>query len=158
MAHSGFSANRATIQDRQTGIAMLRVAGQSDPKRMHGAAPKLILADEPSSVAANTLIDRMLAALQTSTGEDSRLENDLAGNTGGHVRITLSRLAFNEVGYSPGTRCQSERLIPCFNRRTWLKANPGLDRLPDLEKVIRQEAAKAKANPAAMASFKVIAA
>ena len=38
------SANRATITDRETG-AMVRVLG-SDPRRLHGAAPKLLLYDE----------------------------------------------------------------------------------------------------------------
>ena len=38
------SANRATITDKQTG-SMIRVIG-SDPRRAHGLAPSLILADE----------------------------------------------------------------------------------------------------------------
>ena len=38
------SANRATITDRETG-AMVRVLG-SDPRRLHGAAPRLLLLDE----------------------------------------------------------------------------------------------------------------
>ena len=38
------SANRATIQDRKTG-ALVRVLG-SNPRRLHGAAPKLLLLDE----------------------------------------------------------------------------------------------------------------
>ena len=60
------SANRATITDKQTG-AMVRVLG-SDPRRLHGAAPKLILADEVAQWPEN-LIDRMLAALETSRGK-----------------------------------------------------------------------------------------
>ena len=38
------SANRAVVQDRETG-AMVRVLG-SDPRRLHGAAPRLLLLDE----------------------------------------------------------------------------------------------------------------
>ncbi|MDE3256737.1 MAG: hypothetical protein OYM47_02760 [Gemmatimonadota bacterium] len=39
------SANGATITDRETG-AMVRVLG-SDPKRLHGAAPRLLLDQVP---------------------------------------------------------------------------------------------------------------
>ena len=40
-----------------------------------------------------------------------------------------------------------------FARSTWKRANPGLDSLPDLEAVIRREAAKARLDPVALASF-----
>ena len=43
------SANRATITDRESG-AMVRVLG-SDPRRLHGAAPKLLLLDEVRAMA-----------------------------------------------------------------------------------------------------------
>ena len=38
------SANRATLTDTRTG-AMLKVQG-SDPRRLHGAAPRLLIGDE----------------------------------------------------------------------------------------------------------------
>ena len=60
------SANRASIQDKETG-ALVRVLG-SDPRRLHGAAPRILLLDElaqwpPGQVAP------MLAALTTSRGK-----------------------------------------------------------------------------------------
>ena len=60
------SANRASIQDKETG-ALVRVLG-SDPRRLHGAAPRILLLDElaqwpPGQVAP------MLAALVTSRGK-----------------------------------------------------------------------------------------
>ena len=57
------SQNMATIQNRDTG-ALLRCCG-SDPRRLHGAAPILILGDELAQWPPNQ-IDRMLAALDTS--------------------------------------------------------------------------------------------
>ena len=45
------SANRATIQDRVTGARVV-VLG-SDPRRMHGIAPKLLLLDEIAHVACD---------------------------------------------------------------------------------------------------------
>ena len=60
------SQNMATIQNRDIG-ALLRCAG-SDPRRLHGAAPILILGDELAQWPPNQ-IDRMLAALDTSRGK-----------------------------------------------------------------------------------------
>ena len=45
---------------------------------------------------------------------------------------------------------------PPFQRRTWKRANPGLDHLPDLEAVIRQEAEDAKRDESAMQSFRAL--
>lgn len=60
------SANRATITDRATG-AMVRVLG-SDPKRLHGAAPRLLLYDEVAQWPPER-VGPMLAALKTSRGK-----------------------------------------------------------------------------------------
>ena len=60
------SANRATITDRETG-AMVRVLG-SDPRRLHGAAPKLLLYDEVAQWPPER-VEPMLAALKTSRGK-----------------------------------------------------------------------------------------
>ena len=60
------SANRATITDRETG-AMVRVLG-SDPRRLHGAAPKLQLYDEIAQWPPER-VGPMLAALKTSRGK-----------------------------------------------------------------------------------------
>ena len=66
------SGQLAKIADKKTG-AMVRCIG-SDPRRAHGLAPTLILADEPAQWPPSTG-ERMLAALQTSMGKqkDSRL-------------------------------------------------------------------------------------
>ena len=46
---------------------------------------------------------------------------------------------------------------PPYQRRTWRKANPGLDWLPDLEKIIRREADKARKDPTAgVRAFKAL--
>ena len=43
-----------------------------------------------------------------------------------------------------------------FQRRTWKRANPGLDHLHDLEKVIRSEANDARRDPSALQTFKAL--
>ena len=58
----------AKIEDRETG-ASVRALG-SDPKRAHGLAPSLILADEPAQWPGHTG-ERMLAALRTSLGKQA---------------------------------------------------------------------------------------
>ena len=60
------SDNAAMIVDKETG-AMVRVLG-CDPRRMHGAAPKLLLLDELAQWPS-TKISKSLAALKTSRGK-----------------------------------------------------------------------------------------
>ena len=60
------TAQQARIEDRQTG-ARVRCIG-SDPRRAHGLAPVLILADEPSQWLGTTG-ERMVAALETAAGK-----------------------------------------------------------------------------------------
>ena len=60
------SGQLARIQDRSTG-AMIRCLG-SDPRRAHGLAPSLILADEPAQWPESTG-ERMVAALMTALGK-----------------------------------------------------------------------------------------
>ena len=145
------SANRATLIDTRTG-AMLKVQG-SDPRRLHGAAPRLLIGDELAQWPP-AQIDAMLAALETSRGkiEDSRAL--WIGTRPAGAEHPFERYLQGGVGYAqihaagPGD--------PPFQRRTWKKANPGLDHLPDLEAAIRREAAAAKRDPARLAAFKAL--
>ena len=115
------SSNRACIQDRKTGAAV-RVLG-SDPKRLHGGAPKLLILDELAQWPGH-FIDEMLAALSTSLGKlegscalwigtraaspEHRFERALAGG------LDFAQVHSASKGDNP------------FHRRTWKKANPGL--------------------------------
>ena len=63
------TAQQAAITDRHTG-ARLRCLG-SDPKRAHGLAPVLVIADEPAQWPGNTA-DAMVAALRTAAGKQPR--------------------------------------------------------------------------------------
>ena len=145
------SANRATLTDTRTG-AMLKVQG-SDPRRLHGAAPRLLIGDELAQWPP-AQIEAMLVALETSRGkiEDSRAL--WIGTRPAGAEHPFERYLLGGVGYSqihaagPGD--------PPFQRRTWKKANPGLDHLPDLEAAIRREAAAAKRDPARLAAFKAL--
>ena len=146
------SANRATITDRQTG-AMVRVLG-SDPRRLHGAAPKLLILDEIAQWPPER-VGPMLAALRTSRGKipDSRA---LWLGTRPAAEEHPFQRALNGHGVGFSLCYAAPKDAPPFQRRTWKRANPGLDHLPDLEAVIRGEAADAKRDPAALQSFRAL--
>ena len=146
------SANRATITDRETG-AMLRVVG-SDPRRLHGAAPKLLLYDECAQWPPEKL-SQMLAALKTSRGKIPNSRAIWLGTRPESPDHPFQKaLDGHGVGFSLCYAAGPDD--PPFQRRTWKKANPGLDHLPDLEAVIRQEADDARRDPEALASFKAL--
>ena len=146
------SANRATITDRHTG-AMIRVLG-SDPRRLHGAAPKLLLYDEISQWPPER-VGPMLAALKTSRGKIPGSKALWLGTRPSLPDHPFQRaLDGHGVGFSLCYAAGKDD--PPFQRRTWKRANPGLDHLPDLEAVIRQEAEDAKYDASAMQSFRAL--
>lgn len=142
------STNRANIVDKRTG-AGLYVLG-SDPKRLHGHAPVLVLADEPAQWPVGTR-DAMLAALETSLGkipESRMVQLGTRPATSGHP-FALALKGSKFVWAAP------DRLNP-FRRAAWLRANPSLPYMPDLEARIRLEAKAAKTDPAKLASFRAL--
>ena len=146
------SANRATITD-QVSRAMVRVVG-SDPRRLHGAAPRLLIYDEVAQWPPEKL-QRMLAALTTSRG---KIPDSRALWIG--TRPDSPDHPFQKVldGHGVGFRLsfQARANDPPFQRRTWKRANPGLDHFPDLEAAIRQEAETARADPEQLAQFRAL--
>ena len=146
------SANRATITDRETG-AMLRVLG-SDPRRLHGAAPKLLLYDEVAQWPHERL-PSMLSALKTSRGKIAGSRAIWLG-----TRPDAPDHPFQRAldGYGTGfSLCYAARPDdPPFRRSTWKRANPGLDHLPDLEQTIRSEADDARRDPDALQTFRAL--
>ena len=146
------SANRATIMDRETG-AMVRVLG-SDPRRLHGAAPKLLLYDEVAQWPAER-VDPMLAALKTSRGKIPGSKALWLGTRPAMPDHPFQRaLEGHGVGFSLCYAAPKD--TSPFRRSTWKRANPGLDHLPDLEAVIRAEAEDAKRDESAMQMFRAL--
>lgn len=137
------------IQHRPTG-ARLRAIG-SDPRRMHGLRPVLVLADEPAQWE-RTKADAALAALRTGLGKfpGSRLiALGTRPDDPGHW--------FAKMLNDPDAMVYAARPDdPPFHRRTWKRANPSLDAFPWLEERIRREAKEARRDPAALASFEAL--
>ena len=141
------TVNTSRITSRRTGT-MLSVKG-SDPKRLHGAAPSLILADEISQWPAPR-IGEMLAALRTAGGKIPDARMLMIGTRPSDEGHPFA-VALRDADY-----CQTHAAAPedaPFQRRTWKKANPGLDHMPDLEMAIRREARAAKRDASLMAQF-----
>lgn len=141
--------NRAIITDRRTG-ASLRCIG-SDPRRMHGLAPRLVVGDEVAQWEPNKL-DKALAALQTSMGKIPDSRALWIGTRPDSSDHPFSKFLYGGCEYSQVHAARKND--PPFQKRTWLKANPALPFLPDLEKTIRREVVKARQDPAMLAAFR----
>ena len=144
------TVNSASITDTTTG-AMLRCIG-SDPALAHGLAPALVLADELAKWPAGN-IEAMIAALETSRGkiEGSRmlwLGTRAASRSHPFERMLLPGGADYRQVHA------ADPADNPFSIRSWRKANPGLDHLPDLLAAIRKESARAAKDGEKLASFR----
>ena len=141
----------AKIEDRETG-ASVRALG-SDPKRAHGLAPSLILADEPAQWPNHTG-DRMLSAIRTSLGKQPGARLIALGTRPANPEHWFSKMLAGTADYAQCHAAVPDD--PPFQRRTWKRANPSLDHLPDLEAVIRTEAGHAKTDPSVLTEFRAL--
>ena len=144
------SVQHAVIEDKETGARIRAVA--SDPRRIHGIAPVLILADELSQWPPSTG-ERMLAALRTAAGKIPGCRLLAIGTRPASGEHYFARM-LTSADYSQLHAAGPDE--PPFRKSTWAKANPSLPAMPDLEVAIRREAGLAKKDPAALASYKAL--
>ena len=138
----------ASIENRETG-ARVRVIG-SDPKRAHGLAPVLVLADEPSQWPSSTG-ERMVAALRTAAGKQPIFRFVALGTRPASDDHWFAKML---AGGSDYAQCHAaEPDDPKFRIGTWRKANPSLAHMPDLEAAIRAEVKHARQDPAMLPEF-----
>ena len=147
----GDSANTAFIEDRQTGCRV-RCIG-SDPRRAHGLAPVLTIADEPAQWE-HTKAEAMVAALKTASGKIPGSRFVALGTRSADPGHWFSRMLAGGAGYAQCHAAGPDD--PPFQRRTRKKANPSLDHVPDLEAAIRDEAKLARIDPAMLAAFRAL--
>ena len=145
------SANRATIEDRKTG-ARVRVLG-SDPRRAHGLAPILVVADEPSQWPENTS-ERMISALRTSLGKIDGGRLIALGTRPADATHWFQKMLAGGADYSQVHAARDTD--PVFHSRTWDRANPSLSYMPVLRRVIKGEAEKARKDPAVLPAFRAL--
>ena len=145
------SSGIASITDRTTG-AVVRCIG-SDPRRAHGIAPALILADEPAQWE-HSKAGAMVAALKTSMG---KIEGSRMISLGTRPDDTDHWFAKELAGGAAYAQShETAKGDKPFHKATWRKANPSLPRMPALEKAIRREAKEAKRDPALLAAFRAL--
>ena len=142
------TAQQARIENRFTG-ARVRCIG-SDPRRAHGLAPVLVLADEPAQWPPTTG-ERMVAALRTAAGKQPHSRFVALGTMPADDSHWFSKMFSDEAVYSQ--KHAARESDPRFQKRIWAKANPSLAIMPDLEAAIFAESRQAKADPALLASF-----
>ena len=145
------TSNHAKIQDLESG-ALVKCIG-SDPRRAHGMAPVLILADEPAQWEPNTS-ERMVAALKTAAGKQPFCRFVALGTRSADDGHWFSKMLSGGADYHQVHAAPDD--APKFQRRTWVQANPSLNAFPDLERAIRADARKAKREPSEMAAFSAL--
>ena len=138
----------ASIENRETG-AKVRVLG-SDPRRAHGLAPVLVLADEPAQWPDSTG-ERMRAALVTAAGKQPHSRFVALGTRPADEGHWFARMLAGGCDYAQNHAAEPDD--PPFRKRTWAKANPSLPAMPDLERAIRTEAAAAKKDSGLASAF-----
>ena len=145
------TAQQARIEDRKTG-ARVRCIG-SDPRRAHGLAPVLVLADEPAQWPETTG-ERMVAALRTAAGKQPHSRFVALGTRPADSEHWFAKMLAGGADYA---QCHAAAPgDPPFQKRTWAKANPSLAHMPDLLAAIRNEANQARADPSLLASFEAL--
>ena len=145
------SQNVATVEHKAT-RARVRCIG-SDPKRAHGLAPVLVLADEPAQWEG-TKRDAMLAALRTAMGKLDGSRLIALGTRPADDEHWFAKMLAGGADYAQSHHARDTD--PPFRVRTWRKANPSLSIMPALEKRIRKEAADAKRDPSMLAAFQAL--
>lgn len=145
------TAQQARIENRQTG-ARVRCIG-SDPRRAHGLAPVLVLADEPVQ-RPETTGERMLAALRTAAGKQPHSRFVALGTRPTDTEHWFAKMLAGGADYAQTHAARDDD--PPFQKRTWTKANPSLRHSLDLESAIRKEAGHARRDPASLAAFRAL--
>ena len=145
------TAQQARIEDRQTG-ARVRCVG-SDPRRAHGLAPVLTLADEPAQWPETTG-ERMVSALVTAAGKQPHSRFIALGTRPADSEHWFAKMLNGGADYAQTHAARSDD--PKFQRRTWAKANPSLAHMPDLQAAVRTEAGHARRDPALLAAFNAL--
>lgn len=146
------SQNVASLQHKRS-RARVRCIG-SDPKRAHGLAPVLVLADEPAQWPANTA-EKMFAALKTSLGKIPHSKLIALGTLSDNpMHFFNRRFEGQQAGYHQ--KHAAARDCDVSDRASWTIANPSLPYMPSLQALLESEYEESLQDPALMAAFKAL--
>ncbi|WP_425152905.1 terminase large subunit domain-containing protein [Candidatus Palauibacter sp.] len=145
-------SHECRIEDRRTGTN-LRALG-SDPRRAHGLAPKLVIADEPAQWPVNHG-QRMHAALVTALGKHEAAKFIAIGTRPEDERHWFARM----LGGGPGVYAQVHAApedADDFLLRSIRRANPSLDHMPALRAALVRERDKAREGGSDLAMWRAL--
>ena len=144
------SQNNAVIENRFSGLR-LRCMG-SDSKRLHGLQFQLAILDEGAQWILGG--QKIYNAISTSLGKLHNARILAIGTKPTNPDHWFSKLLDDETtGYSQIHEIEKE-CKTIFQKRTWKKANPSLEHLPDLARAIKRESLVAKKDFNAQLSFR----
>ena len=144
------SANNALIEHRPSG-ARVKCIG-SDPNKMAGLRPYLMLLDETSSWLPPERGERAFALCRTSIGKQpgSKLIGFSTRAKDEHHFFSRELKKGNALVYAAGKDDDP------LDEATWRKANPSWSQLPTLRAKIRAEAKDAERDPATLQTFRAL--
>ena len=146
------SSQRAAITHRTTGARVRCLA--SDPRRVHGLAPVLAIADEPSQWPENTA-GRMVSVLETSTGKIPGARIWMIGTRPLDPEHFFERALAGGPGQF-AMRFEADPEADPSDPEQWSRANPSLDAMPDLRAIYAAQAEAARADPRRMPAFRAL--
>ena len=142
------TAQTASIEHRDTGARVSCIG--SDPRRAHGRAPVLVLADEPAQWES-TKSDAMVAALRTALGKLPGARFAALGTRPSETAHWFAAF-LDECGL---VYAAPDGASP-FTLATIRRANPSAAFMPTLLQAIRQDAARARIDPSALARYEAL--
>ena len=145
------STNQASIEYRPTGVR-LRCIG-SDPRRAHGLAPVLVLADEPAQWEPGQS-DRMLSALLTAQGKIAGSRLVALGTLPDSPDHWFSKMADGGADFALSFQASPED--DPHDPKTWHKANPSMRSWPTLRAAIAKDSERAKRDLSLLPTFRAL--
>ena len=142
------SEQNAVIEDRETG-AVLR-AREAAPNTLHGAAPALVLVDEPAQLKP-TQRDALYSALRSRLGKIPGARLLAIGTRPDDAAHWFARLLIRN-----GVTFAADPEADWADPATWAQANPSLAHFPSLRAVYEREAAEAKGDPSLLPEFRAL--
>ena len=147
------NAQMSLIEHKRTG-QIVRCLG-SEPKRLHGLAPHLIIVDEPAQFPTNQA-EEAHSVLRTAMGKIEGSRMIALGTRPLEGQEHFFNDMLTEADYVQIHACHKGR-DPLFRRSSWEKACPSLRYgMPSLLAEIKAEAKRAKKNPALLPAFKAL--
>ena len=132
--------------------AKLKVIG-SDPRRAHGLAPALVLADEPAQWPPGST-DSMLSALITAQGKIANSRFVALGTLPDSPDHWFAKMCGGGADYAQVHRAGPEDNP--FSPKTWGKANPAIRAWPTLRAAIAADAGRARRDQSLLPAFRAL--